>query len=154
MITLSLNFDNLLGGAARNPHEKTIREINDTHLAFPGSDKLKFDVNIKDNGSSSVSFTGPKDAIAEAKRLWKENVQPTADKVKKAIARANKQAKDAAKIVKANATKAVKKTTRKTAVKKAPAKAKVVKAKSPLTRTKAVAKAKVKVAKKAVKKKR
>jgi hypothetical protein len=155
MITLSLNFDNLLGGTARNSHEKKIRELIDTHLTFPGSDKLQFGVNIKDNGSSSVSFTGPKDAIAEAKRLWKENVQPTADKLKKAVDRANKQTAKAVKSSNAKLATAVKKAKKEAAAKKTaatkPSKAKVAKAPS---RAKATVKAKAKVAKKVVKKKR
>jgi hypothetical protein len=52
----------------RGAHEQQIRDIVDTHLAFPGSEKLKMGVNIKDNGAFSVSFTGPQEAIAEARR--------------------------------------------------------------------------------------
>ncbi len=153
MITLSLNFDNLLGGTSSKSHEKKVRELVDTHLTFPGSDKLTLDFNFKDNGSSSVSFTGPKDALAEAKRLWAENVKPAADKVKQAVAQASKKAQDAAKKANAKAAKAVKKAAKaKPAVK--PAKAKTTKtAKAPLA-SKAKVKAKVKVAKKVVKKKR
>jgi len=147
MITLSLNFDNLLGGTSSKSHEKKVRELVDTHLTFPGSDKLKLDFNFKDNGASSVSFTGPKDALAEAKRLWAQNVQPAADKVKKAVAEASKKAQDAAKKANAKAAKAVKKAS------KAKPAAKPAKAKAPLA-PKAKVKAKVKVAKKAVKKKR
>ena len=81
MINLSLNFD----GAEDAAHAKKVRELIGTHFGFPGSDKLKLDVILKDNGSSSVSFAGPKDIIAEAKRLWTENVEPTANKFKSQV---------------------------------------------------------------------
>jgi len=84
MITLSLNFDGILGKTERSSHEKKVREVVDTHLAFPGSDKLKVGFTIKDNGSSSVTFAGPEDIVSEAKRLWQENVKPTADRVQSA----------------------------------------------------------------------
>ena len=86
MITLSLNFDGITGGAERASHEKKVKEIVGTHFAFPGSDKLKMGVTIQDNGSSSVTFAGPKDVVTEAKRLWQENVPPAAKRVR-AIAR-------------------------------------------------------------------
>jgi hypothetical protein len=81
MITLSLNFAGITGNA-RAAHEKKVRNLVDTHFGFPGSDKLKMDVTLKDNGYSSVSFAGPSDVISEAKRIWQENVKPAADKIK------------------------------------------------------------------------
>ena len=79
MITLSFNSDKGARNANRGTREQEIRDIVDTHLAFPRSEKLKLGVNIKDNGAFSVSFTGPQEAIAEAKRLWQENVKPAAE---------------------------------------------------------------------------
>lgn len=146
MITLSLNFDNLLGGSSSKSHEKKVRELVDTHLTFPGSDKLKLGFNFKDNGATAVSFTGPEDALAEAKRLWAENVKPAADKVKKAVAEANKKAQAAAKNAKTTATKTTKK-----AATKAPVKVKATKAKSVKKAPARSVTAKAKVAKKAVK---
>src|SRR5476651_2024513 len=92
MITLSLNFDGITGKTERASHEKKVREIVGAHFAFPGSDKLKMGVTIKDNGSSSVTFAGPKDIVTEAKRLWQENVKPTADRVQSAAKSAAKTA--------------------------------------------------------------
>ena len=89
MITLSLNFDGITGKTERTSHEKKIREIVGAHFAFPGSDKLKMGVTIKDNGSSSVTFAGPKDIVTEAKRLWQENVKPTADRAKSVASKAS-----------------------------------------------------------------
>jgi len=80
MITLSLNFEGITG-KAKTSHEKQVRKLVDTHLGFPGSDKLKMGLTVKDNGYSAVTFAGPRDVIAEAKRLWSENVQPTANKL-------------------------------------------------------------------------
>jgi hypothetical protein len=105
MITLSLNFDKAANSANRGAHEKQIRDIVDTHLAFPGSDKLKMGVTIRNNGAASVSFTGPKEAIAEAKRLWRENVKPAAKKVKRAAVRAAKPAKKPSKSAASKRTK-------------------------------------------------
>jgi len=87
MITLSLNLDGITGKTERSSHEKRVREIVGTHLAFPGSDKLKMGVTIKDNGSSSVTFAGPREIVSEAKRLWEENVVPATDRVKSAAQR-------------------------------------------------------------------
>jgi hypothetical protein len=129
MITLSLNFDK---GANNGSREQEIRDIVDTHLAFPGSEKLKMGVNIKNNGAASVSFTGPKEAIAEARRLWRENVKPaaarmkrTAAKMRRAATRANKQVKKAAtkltsakKVAKHVVARAKSKASRKTAKKR------------------------------------
>ncbi len=148
MITLSLNFDNLLGGTSTKSHEKKVRDLVDTHLTFPGSDKLKLGFNFKENGATAVSFTGPKEALDEAKRLWAQNVKPAADKVKKAVAEANKKAQAAAKKAKTNATKTATK-----ASKKAPVKVTVTKAKASKAPARSVT-AKAKVAKKAVKSKR
>ena len=89
MITLSLNFDGITGKTERASHEKKVREIVGAHFAFPGSDKLKMCVSIKDNGSSSVTFAGPKDIVTEAKRLWQENVKPTADRAKSVAGKAS-----------------------------------------------------------------
>ena len=84
-----MNFDGKTGKTERASREKKVREIVGTHFAFPGSDKLKMGVTIKDNGSSSVTFSGPKEVIAEAKRLWQENVKPAADRFKSAAAKAS-----------------------------------------------------------------
>src|ERR1017187_4819179 len=89
MITLSLNFDGMTAKTERASHEKKVREIVGAHFAFPGSDKLKMGVTIKDNGSSSVTFAGPKDIVTEAKRLWQENVKPTADRAKSVAGKAS-----------------------------------------------------------------
>jgi len=126
MITLSLNFDKGTKNANRGAHEQQIRDIVDTHLAFPGSEKLKLGVTIKDNGAASVSFTGPKEAIAEAKRLWRENVKPAAAKVKRAAAKFRRAATRAAKPVKRKSVKkaAPKPTTAKKAAKRVVARAK------------------------------
>ncbi len=120
MITLSFSSDKGAKNANRGTREKEIRDIVDTHLAFPGSEKLKMGVNVKDNGAFSVSFTGPQEAIAEAKRLWRENVKPAAAKVKKAALKAKRAATRAAKPAKRKTTK--KAGTRKTAVKPVTAK--------------------------------
>jgi hypothetical protein len=141
MITL-----NIEGAKRKNrgAEEQQIRDIVDTHLTFPGSDKLKMGVNIKENGAFSVSFTGPQEAIAEAKRLWQENVKPAAAKVQRAATKLKRQAKRAA-----NATKL--KPAKKAAPKrKAATKAKTVKkaAKS------AIVRAKAKVSKKTTKKRK
>jgi hypothetical protein len=122
MITLSLNFDKGTRNASRGAHEQQIRDIVDTHLAFPGSEKLKMGVNIKNNGAASVSFTGPKEAIAEARRLWRENVKPAAAKVKRAAMKLRRAATRATtpvkrKSVKKAATKSA--TPKPTTVKKA-----------------------------------
>jgi hypothetical protein len=122
MITLSLNFDKLVNGTNRTTHEKQIRDVVDTHLGFPGSDKLKMGVTIKENGATSVSFTGPKDAIAEAKRLWRENVTPAAKKVNKAVTRVTTTAKKAVKKAKAKVTAAKSATTKRATKVKAKAK--------------------------------
>ena len=98
MITLSLNFEGAKN-ANRGTREQQIRDIVDTHLAFPGSEKLKLGVTIKNNGAASVSFTGPKEAIAEAKRLWRENVKPAAAKVKRAAMKVRRAATRATKPV-------------------------------------------------------
>jgi len=122
MITLSLNFDNGAKNANRGTHEQQIRDMVDTHLAFPGSEKLKMGVTIKDNGAASVSFTGPQEAIAEARRLWRENVEPAAAKLKRTAAKVKQAATRATKPVK---RKLVKKATPKvTPAKKAGARAK------------------------------
>jgi hypothetical protein len=107
MITLSLNFDKGAKNANRGAHEQLIRDIVDTHLAFPGSEKLKMGVNIKNNGDASVSFTGPKDAIAEARRLWRENAKPAAAKVKRAALKLRQSAARATKSVKRKSAKFV-----------------------------------------------
>jgi hypothetical protein len=107
MITLSFNFDKGAKNANRGTHEQQIRDIIDTHLAFPGSEKLKLGVNIKSNGATSVSFTGPQEAIAEARRLWREKVEPAAAKVKRAATKLKRAATRATKPVK---RKSVKKT--------------------------------------------
>ena len=116
MITLSWNFDKGAKNANRGTHEQEIRDIVDTHLSFPGSEKLKMGVNIKNNGAASVSFTGPKEAIAEAKRLWRENVKPAAAKVKRAAAKLRRAA--------TRATKSAKRKTAKKATKRVIARAK------------------------------
>jgi hypothetical protein len=105
MITLSLNFDKGTKNANRGTHEQQIRDIVDTFLAFPGSEKLKMGVNIKNNGAASVSFTGPKEAIAEAKRLWRENAKPAAAKVKRAAMKLRRAAARATKPVKRKSAK-------------------------------------------------
>jgi hypothetical protein len=115
MITLSLNFEGARN-ANRGTQEQQIRDIIDTHLAFPGSEKLKLGVNIKNNGAASVSFTGPKEAIAEARRLWRENVKPAAAKVRRAAMKVRRAATRATKPVK---RKSVKKATTKKATPKA-----------------------------------
>ena len=125
MITLSLNFDKGAKKANRGTHEQQIRDVVDTHLTFPGSEKLKMGVNIKNNGATSVSFTGPKEAIAEAKRLWRENVKPAAAKVKRTAAKLRRAATRATKrkSVKKSAKRAVahanSKVSRKTSKKRA-----------------------------------
>ena len=134
MITLSFNSDKGARNANRGTREQEIRDIIDTHLTFPGSDKLKFGVTLKNNGDASISFTGPQEAISEARRLWREKVQPVAAKVKRAANKLKRQATRAAK---------PKKTTKKKA---APKKAKSVK--------RVVAKAKAKVARKPAKKRK
>jgi hypothetical protein len=90
MITLSLNFHKLLGQSERTTHEKNVRAIVDNHLTFPGSDKLKLGVTIKENGASTVSFAGPGDVVSEAKRIWSENVTPAANKIKAATVKSVK----------------------------------------------------------------
>src|SRR5471032_1807324 len=92
MITLSLNFDKDARNAKRGTREQQIRDIIDTHLAFPGSEKLKLGVTIKSNGDASVSFTGPQEAIAEARRLWRENVKPAGAKMKRAAMKVRRAA--------------------------------------------------------------
>jgi hypothetical protein len=143
MITLSFSSDKGAKNANRGTREKEIRDIVDTHLAFPGSEKLKMGVNVKDNGAFSVSFTGPQEVIAEAKRLWRENVKPAAAKVKKAALKAKRAATRAAKPAKRKTTK--KAETRKAAV-------------NPVTAKKAtkriVARTKAKVSRKAPKKRK
>jgi hypothetical protein len=88
MITLSLNFDGITGKSDRTSHARKVKEIVDTHLAFPGSDKLKMGVTIKDNGFSSVTFAGPRDIVSEARRLWQENVKPAAERVRSVAGKA------------------------------------------------------------------
>jgi hypothetical protein len=105
MITLSLNFDKGTKTANRDRHEQQIRDIVDTHLAFPGSEKLTMGVNIKNNGAASVSFTGPKEAIAEARRLWLENAKPAAAKVKRAAMKLKRAATRATKRIKRKSVK-------------------------------------------------
>lgn len=97
MITLSFSSDKGAKKASRGTREQQIRDIVDTHLAFPGSEKLKLGVNIKDNGDASVSFTGPQEALAEAKRLWQEHVKPAVAKVKRTTAKVKRAATRAAK---------------------------------------------------------
>lgn len=109
MITLSLNFDKATNKANRGSHEKQIRDIIDTHLTFPGSDKLKWGVTVRDNGAASVSFTGPQEAVDEAKRLWRENVKPAAEKVKRAATKIKRTATRNVKLVATRATKSTKK---------------------------------------------
>src|SRR5450631_4029560 len=99
MITLSFSSDKGAKNANRGTHEQQIRDIVDTHLAFPGSEKLKMGVNIKNNGAASVSFTGPKEALAEAKRLWREHVKPAVAKVKRTTAKVKRAATRATKPV-------------------------------------------------------
>lgn len=123
MITLSLNFDGITGRTERASREKKVKEIVDTHLTFPGSDKLKLGVTIKDNGSSSVSFAGPKDIVDEAKRLWHKNVAPAVNRVKSVAAKASKSVSKASKSVKTRVSRAkapkVRVTVKKAARKKA-----------------------------------
>ena len=125
MITLSLNFEGARN-ANRGTQEQQIRDIIDTHLAFPGSEKLKLGVNIKNNGAASVSFTGPKEAIAEARRLWRENVKPAAAKVRRAAMKVRRAATRATKPVKRKSVKKAtpKATTAKKAAKRVGARAK------------------------------
>jgi len=138
MITLSFNSDKGAKNANRGTREQEIRDIIDTHLTFPGSDKLKFGVTLKNNGDAAISFTGPQEAISEARRLWREKVQPAAAKVKRQV---NK--------LRRSATRAVK--PKKTAKKKAaPTKAKSVKKAA----KRVVAKAKAKVVRKPAKKRK
>src|ERR1700761_9083165 len=105
MITLSFNFAKDTKKANRGAHEQQIRDIVDTHLTFPGSDKLKMGVNIKDNGIASVSFTGPKDTLAEGRRLGREHVKPAAEKVKRVAAKVKRTATRAANPVKRKSVK-------------------------------------------------
>jgi hypothetical protein len=77
MITLSLNF----GGA----HAKKVRDLIDTHLGFPGSDKLKMGLTIKDSGTASVTFAGPNEVVSEAKRLWTEKGKPAVEDFSKEV---------------------------------------------------------------------
>ena len=121
MITLSFNADKGTKNANRGAREQEIRDIIDTHLAFPGSDKLKFGVTLKNNGDASISFTGPQEAISEARRLWREKVKPAAAKVKRAANKLKRAATRAAKPVKRKATK---KTAKKKAAKRVVARAK------------------------------
>jgi hypothetical protein len=132
MITLSFNADKGTKNANRGAREQEIRDIIDTHLAFPGSDKLKFGVTLKNNGDASISFTGPQEAISEARRLWREKVKPAAAKVKRA---ANK--------LKRAATRAAKPVKRKSAKKAAPKKSKPKTVKKAAKRAVARVKAKV-----------
>jgi hypothetical protein len=133
MITLSFNFDKGAKNANRGTHEQQIRDIVDTHLGFPGSEKLKMGVNIKSNGATSVSFTGPQEAIAEAKRLWREKVKPAAAKVKRA---ANKLRRAATRATKRKPVKkaAAKKATPKRAATKKAAKRVSARAKAKVSR--------------------
>ena len=105
MITLSFNSDKGAKNANRGTREQEIRDIVDTHLSFPGSDKLKLGVTLKNNGDASVSFTGPQEAIAEVRRLWREKVKPAAAKVKSAANKLKRAATRAAKPVKRKAAK-------------------------------------------------
>lgn len=115
MITLSFTADKGAKNANRGTREKEIRDIVDTHLAFPGSDKLKLGVTLKDNGDASVSFTGPQEALAEAKRLWREKVEPAAAKVKRAATKLRLAATRTANSVKRKVEKAAPKTAKKAA---------------------------------------
>ena len=126
MITLSFSSDKGAKNPRRGSHEQQIRDIVDTHLAFPGSEKLKMGVNIKSNGAASVSFTGPQEALAEAKRLWQEHVEPAVAKVKRATAKVKRAATRAAKPLKRKpAQKAARKpTTAKKSTKRGVARAK------------------------------
>ncbi len=121
MITLSLNFDGLTDKTGRSSHEKKVREIVGTHLTFPGSDKLKMGVTIKDNGFASVTFAGPRDIVSEAKRLWQENVKPATDRVRSVAARATSSIKRKTVLPKA---KKVRVTVKAAARRKAPSKKK------------------------------
>jgi hypothetical protein len=131
MITLSLNFDKGAKNANRGNQEEQIRDIVDTHLTFPGSEKLKMGVTIKNNGAASVSFTGPQEAIAEARRLWRENVKPAAAKVKRSVTKLRRRADQATKSVK---RKVVKKGAPKLRTAKKVAKNVVARAKSKVSR--------------------
>jgi len=106
MITLSLNFNGLIGKTDRASHVKKVREIVDSHLSFPGSDKLKMGLNIKDNGATSVTFAGPQEIVSEAKRLWQEKVQPAANRLKRSVdeASASVKKKAASSVKKASAS--------------------------------------------------
>jgi hypothetical protein len=130
MITLSFNADKGAKNANRGTREQEIRDIVDTHLAFPGSEKLKLGVTIRSNGDAAVSFTGPQEAIAEARRLWRERVQPAAAKVKRAAMKMRRATKPAKR-----------KPAKKAVAKKTAPKPKTVKrvAKRVVTRTKAKA---------------
>ena len=125
MITLSLNFEGAKN-ANRGGREQQIRDLVDAHLAFPGSEKLKMGVTLKNNGAASVSFTGPQEAIAEARRLWRKNVKPAAAKVKRAAMKVRRAATRAAKPVKRKSVKKAtpKATTAKKAAKRVGARAK------------------------------
>ena len=105
MITLSFSSDKGAKKANHGTREKEIRDIVDTHLAFPGSEKLKLGVTIRNNGDASVSFTGPQEAIAEARRLWRENVKPAVEKVKRAAMKMRRAATRATNAVKRNSVK-------------------------------------------------
>ena len=142
MITLSLNFEGAKN-ANRGTREQQIRDIVDTHLAFPGSEKLKMGVTIKNNGAAAVSFTGPQEAIAEARRLWRENVKPAAAKVKRAATKLRRAATRATKPVK-------RKSAKKAATKKATPKPTTAKK----TAKRVVARAKAKVSRKTAKKRK
>ncbi|HEY0255980.1 MAG TPA: hypothetical protein VGC39_00955 [Candidatus Methylacidiphilales bacterium] len=136
MITLSLNFDKGAKTANRGTQEQQIRDIVDTHLAFPGSEKLKMGVTIKNNGAASVSFTGPDDVIAEARRLWRENVQPAAEKLKRAAAKVRRATTRATKPVKRKPVKkaATKKATPKPTTAKKAVKRVITRAKAKVSR--------------------
>jgi len=128
MITLSLNFAKIFGPSERTTHEKKVRELVDTHLGFPGSDKLKLGVTIKENGASSVTFAGPSEVVSEAKRLWQENVKPVADRAKaygvKTVASLKKKVPKVVVVVPKKKKASVKAKAKKKPVKKAPAKKK------------------------------
>jgi hypothetical protein len=124
MITLSFNSDKGAKNAHRGTREQEIRDIVDTHLSFPGSDKLKLGVTLKNNGDASVSFTGPQEALAEVRRLWHEKVQPVAAKVKRAANKLRRAATRAAKPVKRKSAKKSKPNTVKKTAKQVVARAK------------------------------
>ena len=66
MITLSFSSDKGAKNANRGTHEQQIRDTVDTHLAFPGSEKLKMGVNIKNNGAAgSLKETAPNGYAAQ-----------------------------------------------------------------------------------------